>query len=169
MTTYARFSSSPVTIAFTTLLAAITACTAVDDDPSEPAEADSDTDDLTPGEECRAAAEDFMCTPLESFFYRSGDGQPQLTWVDVDDPDATVELPGGVLVEVSSATEFVGSHYFGNDFCSVGCSWCEPGRSLCYTNASDPGGFGCGTCIAFDTPNIVEECAELLEACQGRG
>jgi hypothetical protein len=169
MTTCRRFSSSPITIILALLLPAITACTAVDDDPAESAEAESDSDDITPGEECTEQIEQIMCAVGESFFSRAGDGQTPLTAIAVGDPDATVELSGGVLVQVSRATEFVGSQYFGNDDCTMGCSWCAPGHSLCHTGPSDPGSPGCGTCMPLDTLNLVEQCTELLEACHGKG
>ena len=80
---------------------------------------------------------------------------------------STQVAQSGWLVEMPSASYFVGSQYFGDGHCTVGCGWCQPGQSLCHSGLDENGPSGCMLCMPWDTPDAEAQCAELVESCGG--
>lgn len=155
----------PLTLSVSLLAACVTT-----DDPSESADTtatETETAD-TASDDCLDAAEQLTCPPPQGKLFTSGTAVEPLTLVLPDDPDAALELPDGWLVQVSTPTEFIGTHYFSGDDCQVRCSYCEPGQSLCHADRDAEGlPAGCMVCLPFDTPDAADQCATFLTACGG--
>ncbi|MCX4242530.1 PDZ domain-containing protein [Paraliomyxa miuraensis] len=105
---------------------------------------------------------------------------PRQWWVDhsggtskaiaIDDPSAWVGVgPGAWVVQVSSSADFVGTYIDIGEECTPACGWCMPGEHACHAGYGE-GGLDCVACLPLDTPDVVESCAIIIEAClQGGG
>lgn len=154
-----RSATTIAHIAAAVLLAGLTACNLVDDEPPDLGH-DSDTDGEAGQAECLAAAEQIQsqCLPPQQFIAMWDEGNSSM--ILVDDPAASVGIgPGGWLVQVGSSADYIGSYQFDGDTCTIGCGWCQPGRSLCHSGFDENGLPACMMCIPADTPDPGEQCA----------
>lgn len=160
--------STFVGIALTVLVSLATACTFDDADDSDTPWEPSQTDDGTAEpDECLASVEQVQstCEPPQQLFFMFDAGT---SMVLVDDPLASMQVgPGAWLVEVPTASHYVGSQHYDDGHCSAGCGYCQPGQSLCHSGAFAADVSGCMLCLPWGTPDADDQCAELLDVCVG--
>src|SRR5690606_10427202 len=142
-------------------------CNLVDDEPDIPIEGSAGSGGQAG---CLAFAEVVAseCMPPQQLItiWEGGGGEMVL----IDDPAAAVSVgPGGWLVQVSSSADYVGTHHYEGDSCTVGCGYCAPGQALCFADQDEDKVPECVSCMSADMPDAHEQCALFVQACADAG
>jgi hypothetical protein len=151
--------------AATALVMGANACNLVDDQPTDPID-HTGTDGGAGEAACLEAAVEVQSQCVSPLQFVAVWDEGNSTMILADDPAAAVGVgPNGWLVKIVSSADYVGTYQFDGGNCTIGCGWCQPGQSLCYTGLDENGVPDCMLCIEGWVPDPGAQCALHVAAC----
>ena len=160
------FQTSIGSFITTSLTSVVLACSSGDDMPSGMGESSPTADDSA---ECATQLEEARAKCLPGMNVQATVEEGDSSIVLIDEPGATVRVgPNAWLVKAGGEGSYVASRHFDGTTCAVACGWCQPGQSLCHQGFDDMDyPIGCMMCLPYDTPDIEDQCATFIAACNG--
>jgi hypothetical protein len=144
-------------------LVAVCACGTSDDQPPPPPPIDTASCFDVAAEIAAACIDKGMNVVLD---FNGGTGHVIL----VDDPSGSIDIGGiGFLIDADADANWVGDYEFDGGDCTVGCSWCDTGQSLCHGGFDSNGQIQCALCLNPAEGDVVQTCTDWLRECNPDG